>query len=106
MFPGLNFASMDMTISMFEAHYEYAIAARAERMMDMSQATQYAQVTKEGKNKIWNSWSQIVTRVVHSMNLRDRNTKDSVITWNGMPISKQELKKQFLSMFGRRSVEK
>ena len=96
---------MDMTISVLEAHLEYERAGRAEKMLDMAQATAYAQATQSGRTKMWNFWTYTITRIVHVMNLKNNGSERSTLTWNGEPINKQNLIKKFRSLFGRRSVE-
>ena len=98
---------MDCTISVFESHYERAIAIRQVRMMDNGISAMYAQATQVGMFKIWNSWTDIIHRVTSSMNQRmNIYKKGSTITWNGEPVDRQGLVSNFLRMFGRRAVEK
>lgn len=96
-----------MTISMFEAFHARMPAVRADRMMDMGQSTIYAQVTAEGRTRIWNGWTQVKSQINHMMNLLDRTEESakSVITWNGEPVDFDFVKKRFRGMFGRRAVQ-
>lgn len=99
---------MDCTISVFEAHYERAVAIRQSRMMDNGTAALYAQASQIGMTRIWNSWTQIIHKVTHAMNIRYgvKIGKGSTITWNGEAVDREGLIANFLRMFGRRSVEK
>lgn len=87
-----------MTISMFDAHMIRSKAVRALRMMDMGQSTIYAQVTEDGRTKMWNAWTQAITEAT-------RAVVDSALTWNGQKISVANLKAMFGNLFGKRSVE-
>jgi hypothetical protein len=94
-----------MTISMFDAYLERMILHRTERMMDMGQSSIYAQLTTEGRRKMWNGWSNIVFNINTNMLYQDAQSLGrSVITWNGQPISIKGLTKKFANMFGKRSV--
>lgn len=104
-YPGINFLSYDMTISAFEAHWQYEQASRASKMIDTAQAVAYSQSTALGKTKLWNSWTSIITRTKHVMNLLHNNGQKSILTWNGETIDRVGLIKKFRSLFGRRAVE-
>lgn len=90
---------------MFDAHYEYEMANRSTKMIDMAQAAIYAQATNDSRSKMWNMWTSTITRIKHAMNLQHNDGERSTITWNGEPIDKKKLMKMFQTMFGRRSVE-
>lgn len=98
---------METTISVFEAHYVKALAIRQERMMDMGQSVSFGMTTNEGRRKMWNTWTSTVYRVNYMLTTMFSDTVHAIsnITWNGKIIDKSELKKQFMRLFGRRSVE-
>lgn len=94
-----------MTVSLFDSYLERMHLHRSERMMDMSQATLYAQLTNESRQKMWNGWSQVVTKVNTYMIQRDAKTAGSnPITWNGQLISIKGLVRKFASTFGKGAV--
>lgn len=94
-----------MTVSMFDAYLERAYAVRATRMMDMSQATAYAASHQNGRTQLWNSWTQAISRSTTKF-MQDLygNTRHSIITWNGVPVNREELVGHFRRMFGKRAV--
>lgn len=96
---------MDITLSVFEAHWQYAQASRTVRIMDTAQAVIYSQATENGRSKLWNSWTSTISKIKHFMNLQNDGGQRSTLTWNGEVINKEQLIKKFYSMFGRRSVE-
>lgn len=96
---------METTISSFEIHYDRVLVARTERMMDMSESVTYGMADKNGRIKIWNSWIGIVDKINFLFRDKKNTGNKSAITWNGKPMNRQELKKQFSRIFGRRSVE-
>ncbi len=94
-----------MTISMFDSYVEYAIVARTQRIIDMSQATAYAQSTRDGRREMFNSWTNIISKVVTTVLQRTHlMSKQTIITWNGVPMGRKELLNQFRAAFGRRGV--
>lgn len=96
---------MDITLSVFEAHWQYAQANRATKMIDIAQAVAYSQSTEVGRSKLWNSWTSTISKIKHFMNMQNDGGQRSTLTWNGEVINKEQLIKKFYSMFGRRSVE-
>jgi hypothetical protein len=94
-----------MTVSMFDAYMERMPATRATRMMDLAQTGVYAQAMPEDRRRIWNGWSNTISRITHAMTVRDNATDKSIITWNGEAVNWKFIKQKFTSMFGRRAVE-
>lgn len=77
-------------------------------MIDMGISNVYAQSTQNGMLRIWNNWAETIHRITHMMNVKYifNSQRGSTITWNGEPVDRKTLIQNFLSMFGRRSVEK
>jgi hypothetical protein len=97
---------MSMTVSMFDTYFTMMPLVRAQRMMDGAQSALYAQVTQEGKNKMWNNWTNIMTRIRNHIRMQDASIRGkSTITINGEETSVDGLRQWFRSMFGKRSVE-
>jgi len=91
---------------MFDAYLERMALHRSERMMDMSQATLYAQLTNESRQKMWNAWTQVVSRVNTFMIQRDAKlTGKNPITWNGRLVSMKGLFRNFAQTFGKGGVQ-
>lgn len=94
-----------MTISMFDSFAERAIVIRTQNIIDMSQATTYAQAAKEGRRDMFNSWTRTIGQVTTSILQKvHHNSGRSVITWNGVPMGRHELVKQFRQVFGKKST--
>lgn len=90
---------------MFDAYLERKNLSRTERMMDMSQATLYAQTTNEWRRKMWNNWMNIVTSVNMLMIHSDAAIAgQNPITWNGRKMSIKGLIRQFATTWGKGSV--
>jgi hypothetical protein len=94
-----------MTVGMFDSYLERMHLHRAERMMDMGQATIYAQVTTESRRQMWNGWSNIVSSINTRMIQRDAEASgDQPLTWNGQVISIKGLVRKFAQTFGKKAV--
>lgn len=95
-----------MTVSMFDSYLERKELHRTERMMDMSQASFYAQLTNDSRRKLWNGWMNIVFTVNMNMIHGDAaNTGENPITWNGRKVSIKGLIQKFVGTFGKGSVQ-
>lgn len=74
-------------------------------MMDMGQANLYAQLTVDGKRKLWNSWSNMISTINNHMIFSDAAAdKKNPITWNGQPVSIRALVRKFATTFGKGGV--
>lgn len=94
-----------MTVDMFDAYMERVEVARVQRIMDGGQSAIYAQVTTESRSKLWNSWSNAITRnTTRILQRLQWYGKGNIITWNGVEVNRQQLVQQFKTHFGRRSV--
>lgn len=94
-----------MTVSMFDVYVERMLLYRTERMMDMSQATFYAQLTNESRRKMWNSWNNVVSRI--NMNMIHRSAAlagENPLTWNGAKLSIKGLISKFAATWGKKAV--
>lgn len=94
-----------MTVSMFDTYLERMDLHRSERMMDISQASLYAQLTNQSRQKMWNSWTQVVARINTMMIQRDARLEGAnPITWNGRLTSMKGLIRKFAETFGKSGV--
>lgn len=94
-----------MTVDMFDSYLQRSSLHRTERIMDMSQASFYAQVTNESRRKMWNGWSNLVSHVNINMIHRDAILSgENPITWNGRKVSIKGLVKQFFQTFGKKGL--
>jgi hypothetical protein len=94
-----------MTISVFDLYLSRIPVHRTERMMDMSQASLYAQMTAESRSKIWNSWSNLIGQINTFIVQQDAKMQGhSPITWNGQILNIKQLKEKFKTTWGKRSV--
>lgn len=90
---------------MFDSYLQRMPLTKNERIMDMSQATIYAQATTNSRQKMWNSWAQVVSLVNTRMIQEDAmGTKKNPITWNGQVINIKGLFRKFAQTFGKGGV--
>lgn len=94
-----------MTISVFDLYLSRIQVNRTETMMDMSQATIYAQMTTEGRRSLWNAWTQLISQVNNFIIQQDgTQTNKSPITWNGKLLNIAQLKGKFRETWGKGSI--
>ncbi len=94
-----------MTISMYEAYMQRMQLHRTERIMDMSEATLFAQMTTDARRKVWSGWMMLVHHINMIMIHGDAlNHGENPITWNGRKMSIKGLIKQFGVFWGKGSV--
>lgn len=89
---------------MFYSYLERMPLVKAERMMDMGQASIYSQLTSEGRRTMWNSWNSVVSIINAHMVHTDAKTKNP-ITWNGQKISIRGLIRKFGERWGKDAVK-
>lgn len=96
-----------MTVSMLDSFLERMPKYRNERIIDMSQATIYAQVTDDSRQKLWNGWYSVIARVNAQAIHRDAMAlRENPITWNGQRVSIKGLIRKFAQTFGKSGVGK
>jgi hypothetical protein len=96
-----------MTVSMFDTYLERMSLHRAERMMDASQASIYAQLTNQSRKNLWTNWEHVVNKVNFNMIHSDAaNAGQNPITWNGRTMSIRGLINKFKETFGKKGIEK
>lgn len=103
MFPGFNALSMETTVSVFEIHYIRAKALKYERIMDLAQAVTYAMATdRSNKLRVWNQWLELMNKY---NNLAKTVEDKSLLFWNGVGVTADQLRNKLTSLFGRRKIK-
>lgn len=94
-----------MTVSMFDSYLERMHLHRTERIMDMSQASLYAQLTNDARRRLWNNWTSLITTINNQMIFNDAKLNNqNPITWNGQTLSIRNLVRRFAATFGKGGV--
>lgn len=89
---------------MFDSYLERMHLHRTQRIMDMSQATFYAQLTNQSRQKMYNGWNMLVATINTRMLQQDAG-KSNPLFWNGQAISIRGLIRQFATAFGKDAVK-
>lgn len=100
-YPGIDFLSYNMTISMFDMYLQRIEIQRTRHIIDMSQATIYAQATAESRRSMFNGWIQTINQITTVM---QKSVGESLVTWNGASLNRKQLVATFKRHFGRRAV--
>lgn len=88
----------DLLLSTIPSH-------RTERIIDMSQATIYSQMTTEGRRRLWNGWMRTITDVAGNLIRQDAlEAHTTPLFWNGVVLSIDSLKRKFFETWGKGSI--